>query len=188
MAYTLDHPLLVIVEENLRPEGLLETGYDWYIQRVNLKRHTFFDKEFVGVFADWNKAVDSFSQSKHSMEANLHESAQTLSVDTHQQSPLTSTPSAYILEKFYNVMLSAYPTKSALRRAVLFGMNLELDTIAGESAQSEVLLDLISWARQVGRFEELINVAYRYNPDNPNLKSFVLTTLGSLPNVPPEDL
>jgi len=40
MAYVLDHPLLVIVEHGIHSEGLLETGYDWYVQWVKLDTTT----------------------------------------------------------------------------------------------------------------------------------------------------
>ncbi len=57
MAYVLGHPLLVIVENGARDEGLLETGYDWYVQRVDLDPATFGKKQFIGVFADWKRRV-----------------------------------------------------------------------------------------------------------------------------------
>jgi hypothetical protein len=58
MAYVLGHPLLVIVENGARDEGLLEAGYDWYVQRVDLNPATFGKKQFIGVFADWKRRVE----------------------------------------------------------------------------------------------------------------------------------
>ena len=60
MAYTLSHPLLVIIENGLRSEGLLERGYDWYVNWVNLSEVALNEKEFQGVFADWRRRVDEF--------------------------------------------------------------------------------------------------------------------------------
>jgi hypothetical protein len=60
MAYVLGHPLLVIVENGLRSEGLLETGYDWYLLWVNLDSAITNKKEFSGVFADWSKRVEDY--------------------------------------------------------------------------------------------------------------------------------
>lgn len=57
MAYVHDHPLLVIVEHGLKSEGLLETGYDWYVQWVNLEPAELGGVEFQGVFADWKKRI-----------------------------------------------------------------------------------------------------------------------------------
>jgi hypothetical protein len=60
MAYVLGHPLLVIVENGLRSEGLLETGYDWYVQWVDIDASTLQKREFLGVFADWKKRVEDY--------------------------------------------------------------------------------------------------------------------------------
>ncbi len=64
MAYVHKHPLLVIVQEGLRSEGLLETGYDWYVQWVTLELDALNRPEFIGVFADWKKRVEKFYQKK----------------------------------------------------------------------------------------------------------------------------
>jgi hypothetical protein len=58
MAYVLGHPLLVIVENGIRSEGLLEAGYDWYVQWVDINSSTLQNREFLGVFADWKDRVD----------------------------------------------------------------------------------------------------------------------------------
>ena len=51
MAYARGHPLLVIVEAGLKSEGLLEHGYDWYVQRVDPTRSALSTPEFNGVLA-----------------------------------------------------------------------------------------------------------------------------------------
>src|ERR1700749_3822025 len=51
MTYTRDHLLMVIVEDGLRPEGLLERGYDWYVQYVQLDISALNSMEFNGVLA-----------------------------------------------------------------------------------------------------------------------------------------
>jgi hypothetical protein len=66
MAYVIGHPLLVIVEKGLRSEGLLETGYDWYVQWVEINSSTLHTREFSGVFADWKKRVADYHQNKAS--------------------------------------------------------------------------------------------------------------------------
>ena len=60
MAYVFGHPLLVIVENGVRSEGLLETGYDWYVQWVDMDASTLQEREFLGVFADWKKQVEGY--------------------------------------------------------------------------------------------------------------------------------
>ena len=62
MAYVLGHPLLVIVENGIRNEGLLETGYDWYMQWVKLDASTLNSREFSGVFGDWKKRVENYQK------------------------------------------------------------------------------------------------------------------------------
>ena len=64
MAYVLKQPLLVIVEKGLRNEGLLEFGYDWYVQWAIIDPDIVTGREFVGVFEDWKKRVINYHQSK----------------------------------------------------------------------------------------------------------------------------
>lgn len=61
MAYSHSHPLLVIVERGLKSEGLLEKGYDWYVQSCKLEESVLGGPEFSGVFADWKRRVESHS-------------------------------------------------------------------------------------------------------------------------------
>ena len=57
MAYTRGHSLFVIVENGCRTEGLLESGYDWYVQRVEMSRDALTSKSFVGSFMNWKNEV-----------------------------------------------------------------------------------------------------------------------------------
>jgi hypothetical protein len=57
MAYTLGHPLLVVVQDGLREDGLLEGRYDWYVLRVPLDTTTLTQREFRGVLLDWKGRV-----------------------------------------------------------------------------------------------------------------------------------
>lgn len=58
MAYTLDLPLLVVVERGLRSEGLLEKGYDWYVKSIQLRPEALADKELIGLVTDWKARVE----------------------------------------------------------------------------------------------------------------------------------
>jgi hypothetical protein len=64
MSYVLDLPLMVLVEHGLRSEGLLEKGYDWYVQWVDLDATTLKGAEFRGVFDDWKSRVKSRAGSR----------------------------------------------------------------------------------------------------------------------------
>ncbi len=57
IAYTHGHPLVVIVEEGLKNDGLLERGYDWYVQIVKPEPAALNTLEFNGVLADWKSKV-----------------------------------------------------------------------------------------------------------------------------------
>lgn len=53
MAYARGLPLMVIVEAGLKPEGLLEHGYDWYVMGVKPEAAALSSVEFNGVLASW---------------------------------------------------------------------------------------------------------------------------------------
>lgn len=57
MAYSRAHPLLVIVESGLKSEGLLERGYDWYVQWVMPDPAALNTPEFNGVLANWKEKM-----------------------------------------------------------------------------------------------------------------------------------
>lgn len=57
MAYAMALPLLALVEEGVSPEGLLEPGYDWYVQTVRLSPDSLGGLEFNGVLASWREKV-----------------------------------------------------------------------------------------------------------------------------------
>jgi hypothetical protein len=60
MAYSRCLPLMVIVESGLKSEGLLERGYDWYVQWIKPVPSTLTTLEFNGVLADWKSKVESY--------------------------------------------------------------------------------------------------------------------------------
>jgi hypothetical protein len=57
MAYTRGHPLMVIVEKGLKSEGLLERGYEWYVQWVEPTASALTTLEFNGVLSSWKRKV-----------------------------------------------------------------------------------------------------------------------------------
>jgi hypothetical protein len=64
MAYARQHPLLVVVEEGLKSEGLLERGYDWYVQWVKPEVSSLNTLEFNGVLASWKSRVAQLASDK----------------------------------------------------------------------------------------------------------------------------
>lgn len=57
MAHDRGIPLLLIVEEGVRGEGLLERGYDWWVQFVKPQAVSLNTPEFNGVLASWKTKV-----------------------------------------------------------------------------------------------------------------------------------
>ena len=57
MGYVRKLPLLVLVEEGVRADGLLEKGLDWYVQTVNLNRDSLTTSTFNGVLASWKQKM-----------------------------------------------------------------------------------------------------------------------------------
>jgi hypothetical protein len=75
-------------------------------------------------------------------------------------------------KQLYNALLSAFPARSDLARMIGFGLNENLDAIAGGTSLSDTVFNLIQWATAQGRLEDLINAALSDNPGNPALKTF----------------
>jgi hypothetical protein len=66
IAYTLGHPLLAIVESNLRNEGVLEEGYDWTVKWVDLDPQSLNNGEFSTVLGDWKNRVLAYHARQNS--------------------------------------------------------------------------------------------------------------------------
>jgi hypothetical protein len=71
IAYSKGHPLLVIVENGLKAEGLLEQGYDWYVQSVPLNQDALSGREFQGMFSDWKRRVEQSAAEKLDSKVGL---------------------------------------------------------------------------------------------------------------------
>lgn len=65
LAYGRGHPLMVIVENGLRADGVLEKGNDWYVMNVTVDSASLTTPEFNGVLADFRNKV--LAARKHSI-------------------------------------------------------------------------------------------------------------------------
>jgi hypothetical protein len=65
MAYTKGQPILVIIEEGVKADGLLEKGYDWYVMSVKPEVNVLTTPEFNGVLSSWKKKVEEFNANKN---------------------------------------------------------------------------------------------------------------------------
>ena len=66
MAYTLGQPLLAIIESGLRNEGLLEEGYDWYVEWIDLNPDSLKEPGFLRTFANWKRNVEKYQTERDS--------------------------------------------------------------------------------------------------------------------------
>jgi hypothetical protein len=57
MSYSKGLPLLVLVEHGLKSEGLLEKGYDWFVQWVEVDERYLGTPVFNGTLADWKSRL-----------------------------------------------------------------------------------------------------------------------------------
>ncbi len=78
MAYSHFHPLLVIVEKGVKPEGLLESGYDWYVQEIDLDLSSLNTPSFQGIFADWKMRVEKRHAAPQDAAVTRHPESMTL--------------------------------------------------------------------------------------------------------------
>ena len=68
MAHSRNHPLMIIVEDGLKSEGLLEHGNEWYVQSVKLSVAALSTAEFNGILSSWKQkmlAVTTVPTSSH---------------------------------------------------------------------------------------------------------------------------
>jgi hypothetical protein len=57
IAYAKRIPLFVIRQKTVRPEGLLEGRYDWYVHAAALDPAFLQTAEFAGIFESWKRDV-----------------------------------------------------------------------------------------------------------------------------------
>ena len=71
MAYSKGQPLLLIIEEGLKTEGLLENGYDWYVMQLKPVETSLTTTEFNGVLASWKNKVEAYDLNKDKKLAEI---------------------------------------------------------------------------------------------------------------------
>lgn len=71
MAYVKGLPILVIIEEGIKIEGLLERGFDWYVLTVNITQAPLSATEFNGVLSSWKEKVENFNTEKRAANKQI---------------------------------------------------------------------------------------------------------------------
>lgn len=83
-----------------------------------------------------------------------------------------SASAAHDVRALHAALLSAFPQHLDLKRAVFYGMEVNLDEVAGGQNLSGTVFSLVEWARSVGRLDELVAAAKRENPGNVKLRAY----------------
>lgn len=68
MAYSMDQPLLTLVEAGLRHEGVLEDGYDWYVKWLDLDPGSLSEPGFMKLFTAWKNNVIKYQMERFPKE------------------------------------------------------------------------------------------------------------------------
>lgn len=147
MAYARGQPLLVMVEHGIRAEGLLERGYDWYVQSVDLDRSALTTPEFLGVFADWKKRAEQYQAAQA------------------RRPPRAEAAPAAPPRKRLRENMGAYLSESELA-TLCFDMGIDYESLGGEGKEARIR-ELIALCERNGRLEELLENCRALRPNAP---------------------
>jgi len=87
MAFALGMPIIVIMENGLREEGLLEEKYDWYIERLDISGDAFLQKDVRSRIMAWCRRVQTETPAREqrghiTAEMTIFELGQMLTIKT----------------------------------------------------------------------------------------------------------
>ncbi len=149
IAYTMGHPLLVIVGHGTKSEGLLERGYDWYVKWADINGNITSDPEFVGMFADWKKRTEAFSAQKTS-------SPSPSIVD------LRAGPDRKALSQLRQMLTTRF-SESDLK-IITYDLGLEYSDLPGDEFRLKALY-LVDEMNRRNRLPDLIALARQLRPE-----------------------
>lgn len=95
-------------------------------------------------------------------------------------SPLDRTQ----VKALHVALLEAFPHRAALSRMVRFGLDENLEAIAGGNSLSDAAFALIEWAEARGKVGALVAAAREDNATNPVLRAFAESYLGAPVSAP----
>ena len=64
MAYTRRLPLFVIVESGIKEEGILEAGYDWWVQKMPINKTNLSSPQYLSDLAEWKLATEKHAKKR----------------------------------------------------------------------------------------------------------------------------
>ena len=159
MAYTLGHPLLVLVEKGLKQEGLLEMGYDWFVQEIDLDQTVFDNRMFQGVFADWKKRIGQYQQEQTRRLATGETEQKSAPVITGQRDD-AAAQRRYLTR--LRKQLSEHFSDEELQ-ALCFDLGVEYANLPGDSKFIKAM-ELVADLSRKNRLAELVEAAGEMRP------------------------
>jgi hypothetical protein len=157
MAYVRSLPLLVLVQEQLRAEGLLETGYDWYVKRMPMRPGATADREFCGIFDDWRTRVEAYHASSQPASApEPVENTGTLptSVASVEPAPSTRRQLRTVLERAFN---------DDELRALCFDLGVDYENLSGATKVARAIA-IVGYFERMHRVDELRRAVKELRP------------------------
>lgn len=159
MAYTLGHPLLVLVEKGLKYEGLLEEGYDWFVQEIDLDQSVFDNRMFQGVFADWKKRIGQYQQEQKRRLAAGETEQQAAAVLTGQRDD-AATQRRYLTR--LRKLLADHFSDEELQ-ALYFDLGIDYADLPGKTKIVKAM-ELVADLNRKNRLSELVEAASEMRP------------------------
>lgn len=150
VAYTLGHPLLVVVGHGVKSEGLLEKGYDWYVKWADINANIIADPEFVGMFADWKKRTETYWAEKTGGTAVAAPPPSASPTDRSQLTRLRQ-------------MLTSRFNESDLK-LITYDLGLDYSDLPGDEFRLKAL-QLVDEMNRRNRLNDLITLAKQLRPE-----------------------
>lgn len=151
MAYTLGHPLLVLVEDGLKYEGLLEPNYDWYVLYIDPEDNLLTSKEFQMVFSDWKRRVLAYKTQKEKQKQ------QGITAATKPQVP-------HNLLVHLRQILTKHFSPADLETLCFDLGNVKYEDLSGKEHRLKVL-NLIKTLERTNRIDDLIEFGQIMRPE-----------------------
>ena len=130
--------MVSMAEDGIKSEGLIETGYDWYVKWFTPDEFSFDDKEFAGIFESWKNSVHAYKTSKDD-EAN-------------QPIPTIGTPKH--LTQLRQILSEKFSEDEL--RTFVFDLGEDYESLPG-SNKSTKAMELVAKMNRHGRLQELID-------------------------------
>lgn len=159
MAYTLGHPLLVLVEKGLKYEGLLEEGNDGFVQEIDLDKPVFENRMFQGVFADWKKRIEQYKKQQKRRLAIGETEQQAAPVLTGQRDDAAAH--RRYLTRLRKQLADHFSDEEL--RALCFDLGVEYANLPGDTKFIKAL-ELVADLDRKNRLAELVEAAGDMRP------------------------